>query len=160
MRASSVVCVDRDENTQHGLVMIGILILAHSRLGDALIDCATHIMGAVPPALATLTVTAKDDPVDMLQQAQQLVAALDTGHGVLILTDMFGATPSNIACRLLDPGQVEGVSGVNLPMLMRALTYRTQPLAMVASKAQTGGQAGVLFMNEEICNAQRTDRNH
>jgi PTS system ascorbate-specific IIA component len=70
-----------------------------------------------------------------------------------VFTDILGATPSNIATRLLLPGKVEGVSGVNLPMLIRALTYRDEPLADVAAKAINGGQAGVVHMNTDACNA-------
>ena len=65
-----------------------------------------------------------DDPDAILPVAEDLIRFLDQGQGVLVLTDIYGATPSNIAARLLEPGQVEGIAGVNLPMLIRALTYR------------------------------------
>ncbi len=72
---------------------------------------------------------------------------------MLVLTDILGATPSNIATRLLKPGKVEGLSGASLPMLIRALTYRDEPLAAVLDKAMSGGQDGVVHLNSDGCNA-------
>ena len=75
---------------------------------------------------------------------------LDEGDGVLVLTDVYGATPGNIAARLLEPGKVEGIAGVNLPMLVRALTYRNEPLRTVVAKAMSGGVEGVFKMPPAI----------
>jgi PTS system ascorbate-specific IIA component len=75
-----------------------------------------------------------------------LVRFLDQGDGVLILTDIFGATPSNIACKLLEPGRVQGVSGVNLPMLIKALSYREQPMETLIEKALGGANEGIVRM--------------
>src|SRR5574340_841834 len=122
--------------------MIGILIIAHGTLGESLIHCASHVLGSRPLQLRPLGVTVHDDPAAILPQAQELVKQLDQGEGVLVFSDILGATPSNIATRLLVPGRVEGISGVNLPMLIRALTYREEPLAAVAEKAISGGIAG------------------
>jgi len=74
---------------------------------------------------------------------------------VLVLTDIYGATPGNIALRLLKPGSVEGISGVNLPMLIRALTYREQGLAALVEKALSGGTEGVVHMTTDSCNGAR-----
>ena len=76
---------------------------------------------------------------------------LDEGGGVLVLTDIYGATPGNIALKLLVPGRVEGISGVNLPMLVRALTYREQGLALTVEKALSGGTEGVIHMTTDSC---------
>ena len=124
--------------------MIGILIIAHGTLGESLIHCASHVLNKRPPRLRQLGVTAQDDPLLLLPQARALVKELDNGSGVLILSDMYGGSPSNIAAKLLVPGRVEGVAGVNLPMLIRALTYRERPLAMLVTKAVSGGCEGVL----------------
>lgn len=123
--------------------MIGILIVSHGAFGEALIHCASHVLGKRPLHVQQLGVTIHDEPDAILPQAQELLKTLDDGSGVLIFTDILGATPSNIAARLLVPGRVEGVAGVNLPMLIRALTYREQPLAEVALKATSGGRDGV-----------------
>jgi PTS system ascorbate-specific IIA component len=133
--------------------MIGILIISHGAFGEALIHCASHVLGKRPLRVRQVGVTMHDDPDSMLPVAQELVKQLDQGDGVLVLSDMLGATPSNLATRLLEPGRVEGVSGVNLPMLVRALTYRESPLEVVVEKAMSGGTAGVVHLNTDQCNA-------
>jgi PTS system ascorbate-specific IIA component len=126
--------------------MVGILLIAHGMLGESLIHCASHVMGSRPPHLMQIGVSIQDDPQLVLPQAIKMVRGLDQGSGVLVLTDLYGATPSNIAARLLIPGKVEGVAGVNLPMLVRALTYRKEPLRTVIAKATSGGIEGVMQM--------------
>jgi PTS system ascorbate-specific IIA component len=126
--------------------VIGILIIAHGTLAESLIHCASHVLGKRPMRVRQLGVTIHDDPVAILPQAQDLVAHLDDGNGVLILTDIYGATPCNLAAKLLQEGRVEGIAGVNLPMLIRALTYRDQPLEKMIAKAISGGCDGVVRM--------------
>jgi len=126
--------------------MIGLLIVAHGTLGESLIHCASHVMGKRPLYLRQLGVTVHDEPDAILPQGRDLVRFLDQGDGVLILTDIFGATPSNIACKLLEPGRIQGVSGVNLPMLIKALSYRDQPMDVLIDKAVKGAQEGVIRM--------------
>ena len=131
--------------------MIGILLIAHGNLGESLIHCASHVMGATPERLAQLGVNIQDDPVALLPRAVELVRELDGGDGVLVLSDMYGATPCNLACRLMESGRVEGVAGVNLPMLVRALTYRNEPMEVLVEKAVAGGCGGVIHFTEEAC---------
>ena len=131
--------------------MIGILIIAHGNLGDSLIHCASHVMGERPGQLARIGVEMHDDPVQLFPQAAELVRELDSGDGVLVLSDMYGATPCNLACRLMQSGRVEGVAGVNLPMLVRALTYRNEPLEVLVEKAVAGGCGGVIHFTQEAC---------
>ncbi len=132
--------------------MIGILIVAHGTLGESLIHCASHVMGKRPLYLRQLGVTVHDDPEAILPQGQDLIRFLDQGHGVLVMTDIFGATPSNIACKLLETNRVEGISGVNMPMLIRALTYReTMTLPELIGKALAGAHEGVINMPVDHC---------
>jgi PTS system ascorbate-specific IIA component len=127
--------------------VIGILIVSHGAFGEALIHCASHVLGKRPLYLRQLGITVHDDPEAILPFAQDLVRYLDKGRGVLVLTDIYGATPSNIGARLLEPGKVEGVAGVNLPMLIRALTYREEgELAALVEKALSGGAEGIVRM--------------
>jgi len=126
--------------------MIGILLVSHGAFGEALIHCASHVLGKRPLYLRQLGVTIHDDPDAILPVAEDLIRFLDQGAGVLVLTDIYGATPSNIAARILQPGRVEGIAGVNLPMLIRALTYREEPLDSVLAKALEGATEGVLRM--------------
>jgi mannose PTS system EIIA component len=132
--------------------MIGILIIAHGTLGESLIHCASHVLGNRPPLLKQLGVSVHDDPVELLPQARELVRELneDEGGGVLVLSDIYGATPCNIACKLLEPGRVEGLAGVNLPMLVRAIAYRNESLDSLIEKAVNGGTGGILHISSEI----------
>jgi PTS system mannose-specific IIA component len=126
--------------------MIGILIVSHGAFGEALIHSASHVLGKRPLYLRQLGITVHDEPETIQPLAEDLIRFLDQGDGVLILTDIYGATPSNIAARLLRPGRVEGIAGVNLPMLIRALTYREEPLAALVEKSVAGGAEGVIRM--------------
>ena len=126
--------------------MIGLLLVSHGAFGESLIHCASHVLGKRPLYVRQLGVTVHDDPDEILPTAEDLIRFLDQGQGVLVMTDIYGATPSNIASRLLRAGRVEGIAGVNLPMLIRALTYREEPLEAVVAKALSGGTEGVMRM--------------
>jgi mannose PTS system EIIA component len=131
--------------------MIGIFIIAHGTLGESLIQCACHVMNRRPHQIGQLGVSAQDDPLDVLPYARRELENVDSGEGVIVLTDVFGATPSNIAMKLLQPGQVEGLAGVNLPMLLRILTYREKSdIQTVIEKAVTGACDGVLQMKKGL----------
>jgi len=136
--------------------MIGILLITHSTLGESLIHCASHVLNKRPTRLKQLSITAQDDPFNLLPQARTLVKELDEGDGVLILTDMYGGSPANIGAKLIVPGRVEGVAGVNLPMLIRVLTYRDKPLQTIVTKAVSGGCDGVVRMPGLIVNNAAT----
>ncbi|MGB2831912.1 MAG: PTS fructose transporter subunit IIA [Methylotenera sp.] len=131
--------------------MIGILIIAHGNLGESLMECAKHVIGNEPRQLAFLAVNTQDSPNDLLPRAQALVSALNSGDGVLVLSDMYGATPCNIVTKLLSPGVVEGVAGVNMPMIVRTMTYRHESLLALVEKAISGGREGVVHFSRESC---------
>jgi PTS system ascorbate-specific IIA component len=124
--------------------MIGILIIAHDTLPDSLVKAVTHVLGLRPPQFETLSVSASDDPFHLLPAAKEVVAKLDTGDGVLVFSDIYGATPCNLASKLLVAGHVEVVAGVNLPMLVRAFTYRAKGMDTMIKKAISGGCDGVV----------------
>lgn len=134
--------------------MIGILIIAHGSLGESLIHCASHVMGKLPPQLDYLAVSTNDEPSTLLPKALAQLESLNSGHGVLILSDIYGATPCNIVTKLLTPNVVEGVAGVNLPMLVRVLNYRNESLETCISKAITGGREGVVHFTQSGCTHQ------
>ena len=119
--------------------MVGIMIIAHGGLAESLIASATHMLGSQPERLLGLSVTGSAQTEAALEQARALALSIDDGSGVIVLTDMVGGTPANIATHLVRAGSIEGVAGVNLPMLMRTLTYRCNPLATVVAKAVSGG---------------------
>ena len=129
--------------------MIGVLIMAHDGLGDSLADAVTHVLGAKPPQFDVFPVAATDDPIALLPKAREAVAALDTGDGVAILCDIYGATPCNLAVKLGHAGHVEVLAGVSLPMLVRAFTYRTKGMETFVKKAVSGGCEGVLHVDPD-----------
>lgn len=126
--------------------MIGLFLITHTSYGESLIQCACHVLNRRPPQIVQLGVSAQDDPLDVLPLAQNLLQLVDSGEGVLVMTDIYGATPANIAMKLLEPGRVEGIAGVNLPMLLRALTYRDKDMETLLTRAATGGRDGILNM--------------
>ena len=128
--------------------MIGILLITHGSFGEALVQNACHVLNKRPVHVNQLGVSAQDDPLDLLPLALQMLDLVDNGDGVLILTDIFGASPANLAIKLLDPGRVEGLTGVNLPMLLRALTYREKGMEILLQRARDGGREGVFNMLE------------
>ena len=131
--------------------MIGVLVVTHGSIGEALVTSASQILGNVPPQVATLSVWRQDDPDDLVLRARELIDTLDAGDGVLVLTDIFGATPGNVVSRLLQDGRIEGVSGASLPMLLRVLTRRDGSLADAVKRAVSGGADGVVHMNSDRC---------
>ena len=124
---------------------VGLLIVSHGKLGDYLLETAAQMLGVCPLATAVLPVSFDSDPDVIFEQAAQIIARLDSGNGVLILTDMYGSTPSNIVNRLQHRHQVRIVAGVNLPMLIRVLNYPRLNLDELAYKALSGGRDGVVL---------------
>ncbi len=129
--------------------MVGILLITHNGLGDSLIDCVRHVLGVAPAHIRALSVLAKDDTVRKEEEARALIAQLDKGQGVLLLSDVYGATPCNIALRLCEPGRIEGVAGVNLPMLLRVACYSNKPLDELVQRAVDGGRECIVTINSE-----------
>ena len=128
---------------------VGVLIITHGNIGEVLLQSAVDVLGVCP--LLTMTLSAPPDcnPERILHEAQHAANKLDNGDGVLVLTDMYGATPSNIACRLHEQHDVRIVSGLNLPMLIRILNYPDLDLDELMHKAVTGGRDGVLVYSFE-----------
>lgn len=131
--------------------MIGILIIAHERLGESLIECATHMLGERPQQLHALAVKSDDEPDAILQQAQEIAQKLDSGDGVLVLSDIYGGTPCNIATKLVVSSHSQGISGLNLPMLIVALSYRNLPFDECLTKTMNSGQESVIQFDERGC---------
>lgn len=124
--------------------MIGILLITHGSLGRSLIECAEHVMGNSIEKIAAIGIDENASIEQMLAIATETIADMDSGEGVLVLTDMYGGSPSNITNKLLGSKNINGASGVNLPMLIRALTYREKDLKTVVQKALSGGGEGVM----------------
>lgn len=123
--------------------MAGILIIAHAPLASALRECAAHIYGGLPARIGAIDVLPDCDPTQVVAFALTEIERLREENGMLVMTDMFGATPANIASRLATQPGVRVLAGVNLPMLVRGLCYRTCNLDDLVDKALAGATKGV-----------------
>ncbi|MEO0549023.1 MAG: PTS fructose transporter subunit IIA [Pseudomonadota bacterium] len=104
--------------------MIGIVVVSHGKLARELVRATEHVVGE-QPAFRSISIEAEDDIDDRRDQIRETVKACNTGKGVIILTDMFGGTPSNLALSNLNPGKVDVIGGVNLPMLIHLVQVRS-----------------------------------
>ena len=134
--------------------MIGLLLLTQGDIGAALIQAAEYTLGYRPPALQPLRANHDDTPEELADRIKQMLHRLDQGQGVLILVDIYGATHANMARRFLTKNRIEMITGVNLPMLIRALNYRTLTLAELIDKALTGGSGGIVYAVSDSSTAE------
>jgi PTS system ascorbate-specific IIA component len=124
--------------------MNAILLIAHAPLASALRAGALHVFPDADAVVQALDVQAVDTPEDTLARVRGVLATLPVGRGVLVLADMCGATPCNVAQRLGEDEHTRLLAGVNLPMLLRALSYRHEPLDEMTRKALDGGVRGIV----------------
>ena len=128
---------------------IGILLLTHNDIGAQLLLAAKSTYGSVPFRTEILSIDHYDQPAELIKLAHQYVKVLDNGDGVLILTDMFGGTPSNLAMSFLEVGKVEIISGVNLPMLVKLIGLRdSNDLQKVARESKESAQKYISIASE------------
>jgi|TARA_Y100000389_G_scaffold172245_1_gene180542 PTS system ascorbate-specific IIA component len=128
---------------------IGLLLLTHNDIGAQLLLAAKSTYGSVPYRTELLSIDHYDQPTDLINLAQQYVKVLDSGDGVLILTDMFGSTPSNIAKSFSHKKNVNVISGINLSMLLNIFNYPSLNLKEITQKALEGGKDGVTQIEHE-----------
>lgn len=128
---------------------VGLLIITHNQVGANLLQTATTMLEICPLNAKALAVHNSDDPDAVTASANRTIDDLDSGEGVLVLTDIYGSTPSNIAVRLLQNSRVMVVAGVNLPMLIRILNYPRMTLEELAQKALSGGRDGILLCKQD-----------
>lgn len=124
--------------------MIGVLIVTHSNLGAALIEATQFIAGRVPEKLEAVSIDLREDAEMLRKKIAAAIKQLDSREGILILTDMFGGTPSNLSYSFLEEGKIEVISGVNLPMVIRAETLRkNMGLSELAEKIEAFGKKSI-----------------
>lgn len=124
--------------------MIGIVIVTHCQLGDALIEAATFILGATPEATVAVSVDLNENAEKLRRQIENAIKKVRQEEGVLILTDMFGGTPSNLSYSFLEDGKVEVISGVNLPILIKADSARKgKELSALAAALEIFGKKSI-----------------
>lgn len=130
--------------------MVGILLLTHAPLGRAFIEAATHVFRSLPERLEAIDVVADQSTDEVRRLAQAAIARINDGSGVLVITDVMGGTPSNCTLALCDPGTVEVIAGISLPMLLRAITYRHNTLDVAVEMALAGGQNGACRVDNRV----------
>jgi len=124
---------------------VGLLLVTHPAIGAALVAAATTILGQLPLATEAFEVPFDEDPDALLPKASAALRRVDGGAGVLVLSDLYGATPANLAARLSHLGTpVRQMAGANLPMLLRIMNYPELPLAELCQLAAAGGRNGVI----------------
>ncbi len=132
--------------------MIGVVLVTHGRLAQEFIDALVHVVGP-QQSMAAVCIGPDDDMEQRRREIVESVAAVDGGRGVVLLTDMFGGTPSNLAISVLDQGRVEVVAGVNLPMLIKLASLRgEESLATVIDEAQRAGRKYINVASKLLAN--------
>ncbi|OGR37524.1 MAG: PTS sugar transporter subunit IIA [Desulfovibrionales bacterium GWA2_65_9] len=129
--------------------LAGVLVVTHGEVGAALLDAAQMILGP-QQGVAAVSVQVSKGVEDILVALKSGVSSLDTGLGVIVLTDLFGGTPTTLSLSLFKNGNLEVVAGVNLPMLLKVLQDRTLTLSELASRAKTAGQQGIVVPGEML----------
>lgn len=122
---------------------VGVLLVTHGKLGHFLLETMTDMLGALPLEADVLEVRRVQATDVLLRQGERMIARLDSGSGVLLLTDAYGSTPANIASKLAGSSRTIVVAGVNLPMLVRVFNYPALDLEGMARNAVEGGQKGI-----------------
>jgi len=125
---------------------VGLLIISHNGIGPAMLGTATFMLDGCPLQARLLAASRDCDPEELIADASEEIATLDEGDGVLILTDLYGSTPSNVAKKLSTRSRVRTVAGMNLSMLMRVLNYPQLDLDQLAEKAVDGGKDGIVLV--------------
>ena len=124
--------------------MIGILIVTHRQLGDALIDAAEFILGEVPESTQAVSIDLSENAEKLRSKIKTAIKKVNGHQGVLIMTDMFGGTPSNLSYSFLEEGRVEVISGVNLPILIKAVSARkSNSLSELAELLEAYGKKSI-----------------
>lgn len=129
--------------------MVGVIVVTHGQFGKYLLEAAQIILGQQDQC-AHIAVEGSVEMSGLLSELKNTVKRLETGDGVIILTDMFGGTPSNISLSLLQPGKVEVLTGANLPMLLRILGMRSQNLSQLALDAKNAAIQGIVVAGEVL----------
>ena len=145
--------------------MNGILIIAHAPLASALRQCVAHVFTDHPEGIVALDVQPSTPPEETLAQARIMLSQLGTSHA-LVLADVFGATPCNVAQKLVDGVHSKLITGVNLPMLLRTVSYRNESLDALVARALLGATQGVMQVaitapqNQNRRNHDQDQRDH
>lgn len=128
---------------------VGLLIISHDGIGPAILGTTKHMFTNCPLNVKLLTASRDCDPDELMVSAAEQIEVLDQGSGVLVLTDLYGSTPSNIAKKLLNDKNIRIVTGLNMSMLIRLFNYPEGDLDGLAEKALSGGKGGILLVDNQ-----------
>lgn len=131
--------------------MVNIIIIAHSEIANSFAYCVEHILARRVNNLHILPVKKTEDADEVFYKAEEFITKIGDNQEILILTDIYGATPNNIAQKLLKPGVVELITGLNLPMLVRAISYAKNGLKVCIEKALEGAISGIVHVGRKVC---------
>jgi PTS system ascorbate-specific IIA component len=130
--------------------MVGILLMTHAPLGQAFVAAVAHVFRGPTDHFEAIDVMPDQDLNEVHKLALEAIKRVDDGHGVLVITDIKGGTPSNCCNSLTDPGHVEVIAGISLPMLLRAITYRRDTLDVVVEMAIAGAHNGAVRVDQRV----------
>lgn len=136
--------------------MTGIILLTYPDYGHDLVSSASHILGKPLEQISLVQILHEYETEDISQQLSSTIDAQKNNSGVLILCDIYGATHCNIACKIIEQGKVEMVSGLNLPMLLRVINYINEPVSKLSEIAATGGIESIKILSaQNQCSSQK-----
>ncbi len=138
--------------------MVGIVIVTHGMLGDALVETAELIFGSKPESIISVSINLTENVEKLRKKINTAIKSVDSNKGILILTDMFGGTPSNLSYSFLEEGRIEVISGVNLPVLLKAINLRKKDMDLhqVAKTIETYGKKSISLASSILKGEKRS----
>jgi PTS system mannose-specific IIA component len=127
---------------------VSVLVLSHEGIGAAILGAALQMIAACPMETTLLTIEQDGEPDDLIERAKLLLDTMDSGDGVLVLTDLYGSTPCNIAKACISGKNAIAVAGLNLSMLIRVMNYPDLGLSELSEKATSGGKDGIIILDD------------
>lgn len=138
--------------------MLGIVIVTHGKLGEILIETSEIILNAKPDAVVSVSINLAENVEKLRQKIEAAIKSVNSNKGILILTDMFGGTPSNLSYSFLEEGYIEVLSGVNLPVLIKAINLRnkTMEIHQMAKTIEDYGKKSISLASDILKGNKRT----
>lgn len=137
--------------------MIGVVVVTHGQLATELLNAAETIVGELP-RFAAVSIGWHEDTEDAREEIGQAIAHVDQGQGVIILTDMFGGTPSNLAMTFLEADKVEVITGVNLPMLIKLASVANEPDLLAVARDMREHGRNAIWVASDLLRGEKTDK--
>ncbi|MBF0219535.1 MAG: PTS fructose transporter subunit IIA [Gammaproteobacteria bacterium] len=130
---------------------VGLIIITHHHVGENMLQMAIETFGNAPLRTGVFSIAASDSRDEVKLRLEHYIKRIDEGDGILVLTDIYGSTPSNLACCLLEQQRIKVISGINLPMLIKVFNYADAPLDELTRYAIQGAHDGIILCNDDVC---------